>query len=115
ECLAVHRKRRVRQRQLTLTVLYGEPRPTGGNASEKRDRAIRAGGGWLGQRERARRPSRARPALERALALERAEMIERRARRDAETLTDLADRRRDGVPGREGSDEAQHLALLVRE
>src|SRR5262249_41300444 len=113
--LAAPWERGGRQRQLALAVLFGEPRPTGRDAPENRDRAIRAGGGWLGRGERARRAPRARPALERTLALERTEMIERRAGRDAETLADLADGRRDGVPGREGADEAQPLALLVRE
>src|SRR3989475_13058182 len=85
DVLAVPRKRRGRQRQLTLAVLFGEPRPTGGDASENRDRAIRAGGGWLRRRERARGPARAAPRLGRAPWRRRAERIERRGRRGGGT------------------------------
>jgi hypothetical protein len=72
---------------------------------------LAAATGRLGQREPARGAARGRAPLQHALALERAEVIERRARRDAKLLADLPHRRRHAVPRGEACDEVQHVTL----
>src|SRR5262245_2925799 len=114
QVFAASRQRGGRDVQLALAVLTGEQRLTRRDAAED----------WPGvpptrrrvrRRHRARRASRAFPALQRPLALECAQMIERRAWRDLEPLADFAHGGWHAVPGDERADESQDLALLFRE
>src|SRR5439155_22639666 len=85
---------------------------TGGNTAEDRHRVRRAHR-RIRQRQRPGRPSRAHPPLQRALALERPQVVERRPRRHLEAAADLADGGRHAVLRDERADEAEDLLLLV--
>src|SRR5262245_58587904 len=114
EVLTAARQEARRQRHLALAVLGGEQRRPGGDTSE--DRHLAEGRGRpLGERERARGAPPDLTPLQRALALERAQVIEGSAWRHPELLTDLTHRRRHAVARREGADEPQHVALPTRE
>src|SRR5262249_40390171 len=69
----------------------------------------------VGQREGARRPPDAGAPLELTFALECAQVIERSPRRDPESLSELAHRRRHTVLGLEAPHEVQHLTLPARQ
>src|SRR5262249_14298236 len=112
--LAPARQRGRRDGQVTLAVLLGEQRQARGDASQDGHRSV-CHGRVAGGRERAGRAAGAGPPLQLALALERAEVIERRARRDLEPRADLPHRRRHPVTGGERPDEAQYLPLPLRQ
>src|SRR5207245_10350435 len=103
-----------RDGEFPLTVLLGEERSAGGDATEHGHRTIRGpGGARIDHDERARRALGRLAPLEHALALECAEMIERRARRALDPLANHTHRGRDAVPHREGADEIQDVALAT--
>ena len=113
--LAAIGERRGRHGQLALTVLLGEERRAGGDAAEDRDGPIRGRGARVHQRECARGAPGARTPLERALALERPEMVESRPRRDLEPVGDLAHGRRRPMPRLKAPHETQDFLLLRRQ
>src|SRR5438874_2331512 len=98
--------------QLPLAVLGCEQRLPGGNTAEDRHR-VRGARRRIRQRQRPGRPSRAHPPLQRALALERPQVVERRSRRDLEPVADLPDGGRHAVLRDERAHEAEDLLLLV--
>src|SRR5712691_407375 len=112
EVLAPPRQRVRRDRELALAILLREQRLSGRDATEdgNADDARPPAGGFA-ERQRAGGAARGGPPLQHALALQRLEMVERRARRHAELPTDLAHRRRRAVARREGANEVQHVAL----
>jgi hypothetical protein len=109
--VAAVRQRCRRERQLALTILLGEERRARGHAPEDGYGPKGRTGAGVRQRERARGAPAAVPALEHALALESAQVIERGARGDLELVANLPDRRRHAVARRERPDEAKHFAL----
>src|SRR6185436_15774510 len=112
EIFTTARQRTGRDRQLSLAILLGEQWLPGRDAAENgHTRRLATAARRLGQRETSRGPARRRASLQHALALERTEMIERRARRDAKLLADLPHRRRHAVPRGEASDEVEHVTL----
>src|SRR5262249_16245888 len=100
--------------QLALAILTGEQRLTRCDAPKDGHR-VRAAWGRVRRRQRARRAARAFAALQRPLALERSQVIERRAWRDLQPLPDFARGGRHAVLDYERADERQDLALLSRE
>src|SRR5262249_238686 len=105
-----------RDRHLALTVLLRQQWRARGDPAEDRHGVMRASGpDGVGKRQRPGGPSGARAPLQLALALERAQMIERGARRDPEALTELAHGRRHTVLGLEAAHEAQDLSLPARQ
>src|SRR5262245_23048439 len=109
--LAAARKGARRERQLTFLVLFGKERSSGRDTPENGHGPKPRRPTALGQRESPRGTPGARPSPEHALALERAQMVERRPWCDVEPLADLADGRRHAVTAREVTDEVQNVAL----
>src|SRR5262249_52408354 len=101
---------RARDWQIAFAILLCEQRRAGGDATENRN-AVVVTTWYVGRRERSRRPAYGPPSLQRALALQRPQMIERRARRDTKRFSDFANGGRQTVCRRELADEVEDLLL----
>src|SRR5262249_28046338 len=113
---ALRRKPLRPHRDHVLAVLGREDRGARGDPAEDRDLTVaaRAFGTPIREHEGARDALVGHPAVEHALSLERAQVVEGRAGSEAEALGDLTNRGRGAVPVRESPHEAQDLALALR-